>query len=362
VTAETFLDVCNAYVLARDAGHLTNFQEQTAIRAGMFLAACAKVGLIALIDEATGYQYERAETALQFKLKLYVQEEMRKWERTFPDELWVEFQRLTRWSGPLHERPKYWGKLVMELIYEYLDPDVADWLRRNAPRPQHGQNYHQWLSGQFGLKKLIQHIWMVIGMARACYSMHELRRRMAEHYGLQPAQITMYLPPPAKRSVNPRLFDERPAMGVTASTQKSRAVEETGHTRASQAPSTRTMRSRTRAHTLASGRAIEQLDSKSEVPKADARSLDEKIVMKPVLSRERSEVEIRVHDVPDWHVIAKDKGHKLGQTLHLYGPHSYYEHRSTGRGVLRREAVGLAAEWIRTASATNAVAQRAAAL
>jgi hypothetical protein len=194
--AETFLDICNAYVVARDAGQLTAFQEQTAIRAGMFLAACAKVGLIALIDEATGYQYERAETALQFKLKLYLQEEMRKWERTFPDELWVEFQRLTRWRGPLHERPKYWGKLVMELIYEYLDPDVADWLRMHAPRPQHGQNYHQWLSDQYGLKRLIQHIWMVIGMARACHSTHELRTRMAEHHGLQPTQITMFLPPP----------------------------------------------------------------------------------------------------------------------------------------------------------------------
>ncbi len=53
----------------------------------------------------------------------------------------------------------------MELIYEYLDPDVAEWLRVNAPAPKKGQNYHQWLSEQYGLKKLVEHIWKVIGVA-----------------------------------------------------------------------------------------------------------------------------------------------------------------------------------------------------
>jgi len=96
----------------------------------MFLAACADVGFIALIDEVTGYQYERADDALQIKLRLYLEEEMRRWERTFPDELWKEFGRLTNWRGPLHERPKYWGKLVMELIYEYLTPTWRTGSRR----------------------------------------------------------------------------------------------------------------------------------------------------------------------------------------------------------------------------------------
>jgi hypothetical protein len=44
----------------------------------------------------------------------------------------------------------------MELVYEYLDKDVAKWLKENAPEPRHGQNYHQWLSGQYGLKKLVE--------------------------------------------------------------------------------------------------------------------------------------------------------------------------------------------------------------
>jgi P63C domain-containing protein len=164
-----------------------------AAQAAVFLAACADVGLVALIDEVTGYQLVRPDDELQIKLGLYIEEEMRPWEKTFPDELWQEFGRLTNWRGPLHQRPKYWGKLVNELIYDYLDPDVAAWLRENAPKPRHGQNYHQWLSGQYGLKKLVEHIWMVIGMARACQTMWELRRRMAEQFGRQPVQLTMFL-------------------------------------------------------------------------------------------------------------------------------------------------------------------------
>jgi hypothetical protein len=120
---------------------------------------------------------------------------MRPWEKTFPDELWVQFGRLTRWRGALHERPKYWGKLVMELVYGYLDNDVADWLKTNAPEPRHGRNYHQWMSGQYGLRRLIEHIWMLIGLASACQDMSELRQRMAEKFGREGVQMTLYLPP-----------------------------------------------------------------------------------------------------------------------------------------------------------------------
>lgn len=197
LSAEDFLTICQAYVKARDTNSIKSASQMgIAIKAGMFLSACAKTGLIALIDEATGYQYERPEDALRLKLKMFLEDEMRKWEKTFPNELWEEFGRLTHWQGSINSRPKYWGKLVMELIYGYLDPDVAEWLKTNAPAPQKGQNYHQWLSGQYGLQKLIQHIWMVIGMAKPCNSMYELREKMAVQFGSEPVQLTLFLPPP----------------------------------------------------------------------------------------------------------------------------------------------------------------------
>ncbi len=204
--ADLLIDVCRGFVAALEASHrpdsgvkLTDRQREMAIKAGIFLAACAKVGLDALIDEATGYQYDRAQDALELKLKAYLADEMRKWEKTFPDEIWIELARLTGWRGSVSQRPKYWGKLVMELVYEHLDKDVAQWLKENAPEPRHGQNYHQWLSGQYGLKKLVEHMWMLIGIARTCSTITELRDKMEELRGNVSIQLRLYLPPPGKK-------------------------------------------------------------------------------------------------------------------------------------------------------------------
>lgn len=205
LTTSLVIDVLGGFVRAMEA-HLRNPNEtkltarqiEMAIKASMLLAACAKVGLDALVDEATGYQYDRNRDALQVKLKAYLEDEMRKWEKTFPDDLWVEFGRLTKWNGTVTQRPKYWGRLVMELVYEYLDRDVAKWLKEHAPAPRHGQNYHQWLSGQFGLRKLVEHIWVLIGVARTCTTMRELRERMAELNGRRLTQLMLPLLPPTR--------------------------------------------------------------------------------------------------------------------------------------------------------------------
>jgi transcriptional regulator with XRE-family HTH domain len=195
IKAEIFLDICRAYVGAMADGNLkTTRQREIAIQSSVLISSCAKVGLIALIDEATGYQYERSQDALQLKLRLFISEELRAWERTFPDELWEEFGRLTSWTKPLHIRPKWWGKLVMELIYDALDPDVANYLRTNAPPPKYKQNYHQWMTENYGLKQLITHIHQIIGVAKTCNTIQELRQKVAQLYGKDPIQLTLYLP------------------------------------------------------------------------------------------------------------------------------------------------------------------------
>ena len=184
ITAETFLDICSAYVSALTSGApLTEKQRGIAINCSILLSACAKTGLIALIDEATGYQYEREEDALQVKIRAFISEELRAWEKTFPDELWEEFGRLTHWQGSLQQRPKYWGKLVLELIYDAMDPDVAKYLKENKPKPRHGLNYHQWLSEDLGVKALTTHLNQVIGIAKTCNTMEELRHKVALYYG-----------------------------------------------------------------------------------------------------------------------------------------------------------------------------------
>ena len=195
ITAEQFEKIISGYVRALGAGALkTERQKEIATACAILSTAFLKIGITALIDEATGYQYERAQDALQVKLQAYIAEELRAWEKTFPDELWEMFGRLTKWQGPIHSRPKWWGHLVNELIYEALDSDIAEYLKRNKPKPFHGQNYHQWMSEDVGLKALISHIYKVIGMGEGCEDMRELKDKVAKRYGRERVQFTLSLP------------------------------------------------------------------------------------------------------------------------------------------------------------------------
>lgn len=202
--SDLMIDVCQGFVAALQASfdpssphpRMTDRQRQMAMRASVFLSACAKVGLEALIDEATGYQYERAEDALQVKLRAFIADELRAWEKTFPDELWSEFGRLTGWKGSLHSRPKWWGKLVIEMIYDTLDPDVAEYLRTNKPAP--GVRWHRQLTENVGVRALVSRCYEVIGMAKTCTSIRDLREKVAQHYGRRVVQFSLSLPTPKR--------------------------------------------------------------------------------------------------------------------------------------------------------------------
>lgn len=46
----------------------------------------ARVGIVALVDEATGYQYERERFELEKILNAYISDEILKWQLTFTDD------------------------------------------------------------------------------------------------------------------------------------------------------------------------------------------------------------------------------------------------------------------------------------
>lgn len=132
---------------------MTDRQKHMAMNASALLSAVAKIGLEALQDEATGYQHEREADALEVKFRVYLADELQAWEKTIPDELWLEFGRLTGWQGSLRKRLKWWGKLVNELTYDILNPDITDHLKNN--KPPTGVKWHQQLSENVGVRALV---------------------------------------------------------------------------------------------------------------------------------------------------------------------------------------------------------------
>jgi len=198
LTTANFELILRAYVRALyEKAELTDRQREIAFKCAVLSAGLIRSGLDALVDEATGYQYERSEDALQVKLRAFIAEELRAWEKTFPDEIWQEFGRLTNWSGPLHSRPRWWGKLVIELIYDTLDPDVAKYLKDN--KPEKGVHWHRQLTENLGVRQLVSRCYEIVGMAKTCHDMRELREKVAEHYGKTVVQLTLALPKPKAR-------------------------------------------------------------------------------------------------------------------------------------------------------------------
>jgi len=72
----------------------TDREELIAEQSEIIVRSFAKAGIIALIDEARGYQYEREKAELQTILKAYVSEEILKWQETFQLSFYKEVFRL----------------------------------------------------------------------------------------------------------------------------------------------------------------------------------------------------------------------------------------------------------------------------
>jgi hypothetical protein len=71
-------DICDGMLEARKNMELDTRQKIVADQCEILIRSFAKVGIIALIDEATGYQYEREKAELQAILKEYISEEVLK--------------------------------------------------------------------------------------------------------------------------------------------------------------------------------------------------------------------------------------------------------------------------------------------
>ena len=118
--AEILPLLCDVYLAARAADALTKHQQPLAIVSEILVRSLSKVGIIALVDEATGYQEERTQDELQRFLSMYLSDEKLAWAKMFPDEYYKYLFRLWGWSyNPMNvKRPKLVGKLTNQLVID----------------------------------------------------------------------------------------------------------------------------------------------------------------------------------------------------------------------------------------------------
>lgn len=163
--------VCAVWLKAREAGALQGQQLGKAQKAEILTRALAETGIVALVDEATGYQSVRPQNALQGYLELVIRRELAVWAKKFPDEFYENIYKLRGWTWPGMSKNRYSvvAHYTTDLIYERLGPGILDELLQKTPKTTLGyrpNKLHQWLSDDIGDPMLAQHMHSILMFQR----------------------------------------------------------------------------------------------------------------------------------------------------------------------------------------------------
>lgn len=189
--AELLPAVCDVWLRARQAGALQSQQLEKAQQAEILMRGLAKIGILALIDEATGYQDVRDRIALQAILERYIKDEWSKWSKRFPNEFYRELFRLKEIDFPRagNQKPSYVGHWTNDIVYSRLTPGLQKKLKELNPRNEKGnraRKHHQHLTDDLGVPELERHLSNVTFLMKTCDTWDEFRAKLdraATKYG-----------------------------------------------------------------------------------------------------------------------------------------------------------------------------------
>lgn len=162
---------CEIWLKARDLGLLIGRQGTRAAKAEIVMRALAHIGIVALVDEATGYQEIRAQDALQQYLEAIISKELAVWVKKFPDEFYENIYKLRgwKWSGMSKNRYSVVAHYTRDLVYERMAPGLLKELEQKSPVDGAGQRankLHQWLTGDIGDPMLASHLQSILTLQR----------------------------------------------------------------------------------------------------------------------------------------------------------------------------------------------------
>jgi hypothetical protein len=171
--ASVLAAVCNIWLKAREAKKLMPQQLAKAQKAEILTRALAQTGIIALIDEATGYERVRPQGALQAYLALIIRKELAAYVKTFPDEFYENIYKLKGWVWPGMSKNRYSvvAHYTIDLIYDRMGPGPAlsPELIKRSPRNESGYRQNklfQWLTGDIGEPMLKEQMHTIVILQR----------------------------------------------------------------------------------------------------------------------------------------------------------------------------------------------------
>ncbi|HFC8542688.1 TPA: P63C domain-containing protein [Neisseria weaveri] len=173
--------VCDVWLMARDAGVLQPSQLPKAQKAEVLMRALAHVGIIALVDEATGYQEKREKDALAKIFEAFVAKELQPWVKTFPIEYYKELCRLYGVKFPPlknNQFPQFFGHVTNNAVYARLAPEILPELKKAASKQEKKAKLHQFLTNDIGHPKLREHLASVVTMLKLSKDKEDFKRML----------------------------------------------------------------------------------------------------------------------------------------------------------------------------------------
>ncbi|MDB5164886.1 MAG: phage-related protein [Candidatus Saccharibacteria bacterium] len=192
-------EVCDVYLRAREDGALVKQQQHLAVASEIIVRSLSKVGILALVDEATGYQEERERDELQKILAAYISEELLPWTKRFPNEFYQQIYRLKGWEykASTQKRSQYVGKITNKIVYELLPDGVLDELKSVNPvladKGHRAHHHHQFLTIDVGNPNLEKHLSQLIVLMRISKDWAEFEDHLLEAFERYGKQTKLHL-------------------------------------------------------------------------------------------------------------------------------------------------------------------------
>lgn len=178
--ATILADICEGFLEARKNIKLSPRQKIIAEQCEILIRGFARIGIVALVDEATGYQYDREKKELQKLLKAYISEGLLPWQKRFPDIFYQELFRLNGWNYTLKgikKRPSVIGRWTNTLVYKELPEGILEELQNKTPKSTKGNKtarYHQSLTLDIGEPHLTAQINKIITLFQLSDNMEDM--------------------------------------------------------------------------------------------------------------------------------------------------------------------------------------------
>lgn len=218
--ATVLADICDAFLEARKEIKLSSRQKIIADQCEILIRGFARVGIIALVDEATGYQYDRERFELQKILNAYVSDEILKWQLTFTDDFYKQIFRL--WNLPfipkyIKNKPSFIGKLTTKYIYEGLPKGIISKIKENVGKTEKGNwkyKWHQSLTPEIGREHLKKQIIQVTTLMEVSQSKEQFNELFQQKYNKKPVQLQLEFDEEPEQPKKLSLFDEKLKKGL----------------------------------------------------------------------------------------------------------------------------------------------------